>query len=110
MKNYKRLVESERERIFLFYHAGKSIRFIADSLFRSPSTISRELKRNRTRAGLYGYSVFVAQHFSQKRASSRKTGKLILSNSPVLLKLVLDRLQKRWSPQQISRYLKRQYP
>ncbi|MGA6580318.1 helix-turn-helix domain-containing protein [Providencia sp. NPDC089923] len=46
MSLYKHLTIDERERIFLLFHQGHSIRGIAKMLERNPSTISRELKRN----------------------------------------------------------------
>ena len=45
-RTYHQLTESERTQIFVFTQARYSIRRIASSLHRSPSTISRELRRN----------------------------------------------------------------
>ena len=44
--NYKQLNEYERAIINTYLSTGKSIRFVANLLNRSPSTISREIKRN----------------------------------------------------------------
>ena len=44
--NYKQLNEYERAIINTYLSTGKSIRFVANLLSRSPSTISREIKRN----------------------------------------------------------------
>jgi IS30 family transposase len=46
MNSYHRLSLEERALIMIEYHQGKSIRSISYSLNRSPSTISREIKRN----------------------------------------------------------------
>ncbi len=43
---YTQLTETKRYQISSLKKAGFSQRFIAESLKRSPSTISRELKRN----------------------------------------------------------------
>lgn len=44
--NYNHLTINERACIYQFKQLGMSIRKIAEALNRSPSTISRELKRN----------------------------------------------------------------
>ena len=46
MRVYTHLTLSEREFLEVKYNEGKSVRRIAAALGRSPSTISRELKRN----------------------------------------------------------------
>jgi IS30 family transposase len=46
MNSYHRPSLEERALIVIEYHQGKSIRSISYSLNRSPSTISREIKRN----------------------------------------------------------------
>ncbi|RBI03949.1 IS30 family transposase, partial [Xanthomonas oryzae pv. oryzae] len=42
-----RLDLSERYRLHALYETGMSMRAIADAVARAPSTISRELRRNR---------------------------------------------------------------
>ena len=68
----------EREEIALLRAEGKGVREIARCLDRSPSTISRELRRNAaTRAGRMDYRASVAQwHAEQraKRAQGRQDG------------------------------------
>lgn len=44
--NYNHLTINERACIYQFKKMGLSIRQIAEAINRSPSTISRELKRN----------------------------------------------------------------
>ena len=46
MRVYTHLTLSEREYLEVKLKEGKSLRWIADSLGRSPSTLSREVKRN----------------------------------------------------------------
>jgi len=46
MSNYQHLSPEEQALIMIEYNQGKSIRFISYSFNRSPSTISREIKRN----------------------------------------------------------------
>ena len=45
MSHYKHLTIEEREKLYLLFNQGISIRKIAAALNRSPSTISRELER-----------------------------------------------------------------
>lgn len=45
--NYKHLTIEERACIFQFKQLGMSVRKIAEALERSPSTISREINRNK---------------------------------------------------------------
>lgn len=47
MSHYNHLTILERENIFLFSGQGLGIRMIAEKLGRDPSTVSRELRRNR---------------------------------------------------------------
>lgn len=111
MKTYKRITPFEREEIFKGLQKGKSYRTIANELSRSPSSICREVNRNLYRYKIpeHGYSVFAAQHFTDRRASSRKAGKSKMQMEPKLFNLVVDKLKKRWSPEQISRYLSMTY-
>ena len=49
---YKQLTQEERYQIYALIKAGNNQKQIAEELTRSPSSISRELKRNK---GLKGY-------------------------------------------------------
>ncbi|GAA2910664.1 helix-turn-helix domain-containing protein [Enterococcus pseudoavium] len=48
MSRYQHLILLERERIFLLHEEGISIRKIGNDIYRSPSTISRELIKKST--------------------------------------------------------------
>ena len=99
------LSQDERIEIADLRHAGLSIRQIADQLGRAPSTISRELRRNATARG---YRPFEAH----RRATARRARhhRRRLQASPGLLQAVGELLAQRWSPQQISRHLRRKFP
>ncbi len=72
--SYNLLTENERYQIDAFIKAGFTQKEIADRLKRSPSTISRELKRN---CGLRGYRPAQAQRLSySRRIKAYKTIKL----------------------------------
>jgi IS30 family transposase len=79
---------------------------IARRLGRSPSTISRELKRNADRAG--GYRATTAHALAYERASRPKPAKL--ATNVRLRRIVQDDLQRRFSPEQIAGRLRRQFP
>ena len=104
MRNYHRLNLSEREVVALHYHSGMSIRDISRRLERSPSTISRELCRNRT--GFY--YVPVTANNKARRWCYRNPRKLV--KDPALRQAVLTGLRQEWSPAQISARLWEGYP
>ncbi|OGT76554.1 MAG: hypothetical protein A2W76_08865 [Gammaproteobacteria bacterium RIFCSPLOWO2_12_47_11] len=104
MRNYHRLTLAEREVVALHYHSGMSIRNISRRLGRSPSTISRELSRNRT--GFY--YVPVTANNKARRRCYRNPRKLV--KDPHLRRAVLRGLRQEWSPAQISARLREQYP
>lgn len=69
---------AEREEIALLRAQGAGVRVIARSLGRSPSTISRELRRNAaTRGGRLEYRASVAQWKAELVARRPKTAKLV---------------------------------
>lgn len=100
-----RLSLAEREEISRGMSAGESCRSIAARLGRAPSTICREVKRNGCRRR---YRALVAAEDARKRAWRPKRRKL--QSCPRLQSAVHDRLRLRWSPRQISRRLRREYP
>jgi IS30 family transposase len=85
---------------------GMSIRQIAAMLGRSPSTISREIRRGRS--GGRDYDARTAQLRAEVRRARPKPSKLVLD--PVLRTWVQDGLDRKWSPMQISRKLVREFP
>jgi IS30 family transposase len=106
---------AEREEIALGRAQGLSIRAIAARLGRAPSTVSRELRRNRTirqtgrgRGSCSGirYRAGLAQTKAEARARRPKPRKLAMN--AVLCARVQAGLTKRWSPEQISRVLRRE--
>jgi len=99
---YKQLSLEDRCEIARLHQAGCSIRKIAASLDRTPSTIARELKRNSGRQ--VGYKPAYANE--QTRARRWKGSKL--ERNPELRKTVLDRLASGWSPEQVVGRLARE--
>ena len=99
------LTLSEREEIRAGLSANISIRAIATALNRSPSTISREVQRNRGRR----YYKAVDANNRANRMAKRPKPCLLDQNLP-LRKLVLEKLEMKWSPEQISGWLRRTKP
>ncbi|WP_438672300.1 IS30 family transposase [Solihabitans fulvus] len=103
----RHLTANERLYIADHWRAGAGVRTIAVQLNRHPSTISRELKRN-----AHPTSGDYRPHAAQARAESRrprpKPAKL--AQNPELRQYVQERLNKRWSPEQIVQHLHRDFP
>jgi IS30 family transposase len=95
----------EREEISRGLAAGFSVRAIAAGLGRAPSTISREIAAN---GGRRRYRAVVADQDAWARAARPKRCKL--AEHARLRAIVEDKLMRRWSPEQISGWLKRRYP
>jgi IS30 family transposase len=82
---------AEREEIAIGRAYGYGIRQIARHLGRSPSTISREVRRNAgTRGGTLIYRAVIAQWHRDRRAARPKTAKLVSNER--LCEYVQDRL------------------
>jgi IS30 family transposase len=98
------LSQDERIEIADLRRAGISVRGIAQQTGQSPSTISRELRRNGRKDG---YRPFDAH----RRAIARRARhhRRRLETNTVLHQLVHELLMQRWSPQQIARHLRARY-
>jgi len=95
----------EREEISRGVVACRSMRAIAASLGRAPSTVSREICRNR---GCRGYRASEADQAAWDQARRPKPCKLV--QNPALAQIVAQKLQRLWSPEQIAGWLKHTYP
>jgi IS30 family transposase len=95
----------EREEISRGIAVGQSIRRIAQVLGRAPSTVSREIRRN---GGSQGYRANQADRSAWERALRPKPCRLALHRE--LRWRVAQKLALQWSPEQISGWLKREFP
>ena len=95
----------EREEISRGIAAGRSIRAIAAELGRAPSTVSRELKRH---GGRVAYRASEADACAWARALRPKRCRL--ATHARLRWRVAEKLALDWSPEQISGWLKRDFP
>jgi len=95
---------SEREEISRGVYGGASIRQIARTMGRSPSSVSREIARN---GGRGRYRACLADTRAWDRA--RRPKRCRLGCHEGLRTLVVQKLQRQWSPQQISRWLAKKF-
>jgi transposase, IS30 family len=107
LMKYHHLSFEERFFIEKMYLAGSAIRRIAEFLSRSVNTISREIRKNSVKG------VYTADEAAQKASTKRWRGKqqcLKVAMDSFLSKFVEERLGKpyRWSPKQISGYLRKE--
>jgi len=98
------LTLAEREEISRGLVAGHTIRSIATSLDRAPSTVCREIKRN---GGRRRYRANQADEMAWQRARRPKICKL--AHNRALSRVVARQLKKHWSPEQIAGWLKRKH-
>ena len=94
------LSPDEREEISRGLAEGSSLRCIARSLGRAPSTISREIARNGGRKhyrAARGEQRFLAQ--------AKRPKECLLATNTLLRVVVSERLAADWSPQQIAGWL-----
>jgi len=100
------LTLGEREEISRGLEAQRSIREIARHLGRAASTVSREIVRNAPLRWMY------RAHRSERRAWDRalRPKPCRLAQDPILARLVAQKLELDWSPQQISGWLARAFP
>ena len=91
----------EREEISRGLAAGQTLQRIAALLGRSPSTITREVRRN---GGGRTYRASTADQRAWQQASRPKL--CLLATNSLLQSQVAMKLQDKWSPEQISGWLK----
>jgi len=105
LRSSRHLSLTEREEISRGIAAGERLAVIAGRLGRAESTVSRELARN---GGRVRYRAHRADRVAWQRARRPQSSKL--ATNELLRAEVEDKLTVRWSPQQISGWLKHTYP
>lgn len=99
-KTYEQLKQDERDLLSVLKGQGLSLRTMAERLGRSPSTLSRELKRNAPpiRSGYY------LPHKAQARADERisRGRRKVRLKDPRLRAYARRRLRAGWSPERIA--------
>lgn len=102
MERYTHITLEERCEIARLQSTGCTIRQIAASLDRAPSSIAREIKRNANRKGQ-----FQPAYADQQSRARRWTGSK-LERDEALREAVLSRLAQGWSPEQVAGRLARE--
>lgn len=97
----------ERQRIATLRRDGLGVREIALELDRSPSTVSRELRRN-TADHDRNYDGDLAHARARERARRPRRGRLIADHD--LRHEVQSKLELEWSPEQIAGWLRSTFP
>lgn len=100
MVSYKQLTQDERYAIYGLCKARFTKKEIARELIRHPATIGREMQRN---AGQRGYRPKQAQ---EKAIMRRKHAYKASTFTPKVQNRVIQKLEKQWSPDQISGWLR----
>lgn len=109
MKKYRHFSLEEREKLFALYEQKLSLRDIAKRLKRNVSSISREIKRNRTGEGKRSHEYFTAKYVpcrAQKKADKRAAKqryKAPLKNPEIFLYVRKHlRAPHYWTPEEIA--------
>ncbi len=101
-KRYTQLSLEDRCTIAGLHAAGRSIRQIAADLHRPPSTVAREIKRNK------GRKVGYQPAFAEEQARARRWKGSRPERNAGLRQAVLVRLAQGWSPEQVAGRLARE--
>src|SRR4051795_12950512 len=104
-RSARQLTLADREEISRGLAEGLSLRAIATVIGRPVSTVSREVARN---GGRQRYRAYAAEWAMWDRARRPKVCKLVAT--PRLRAIVEEKLADDWSPEQISRWLRRVFP
>jgi len=102
VKKYKRLTLQERYQIYSFLEAGLTRAEIARKIGRDKSTVSKEIHRNKGPDRKY-WPERANQKAEHRIRNSHKHTKLNFD----MQEIIKDRLEEKWSPEQIAGYCKR---
>jgi len=104
---YHHLTIEEREKIQLMWWERRSVRSMAHSLSRSPSSISRELKRNFPECR----NTYTPRTAHEQALLNRKNrGRTDRLKNQTIRDYVIEHLKIGWSPEQIANTLPTEYP
>ena len=107
-KAYKHLNANERDHLAVLKSKGESLREIARILKRSPSTLSRELKRNAPPVNTGYYLSHKAQERADKR--NRVSHRRQRLKKDVIRKYAEKHIRLGWSPELVAGRLGLKYP
>ena len=105
MLSYIHFTREERICLQNLLKEGKGIREIARKLGRSPSSVSREIKRNKSSRGYNHWRAYILTVTRRRR--NRKTA---LIPGTIEYEYVVEKLNMYWTPEQIANRFKKDYP
>lgn len=103
---YTHFSKTERLELSILLKKGYSQRQIASEFGRSPSSVSRELRRNSVKGQ---YDPDKAQHRAYVKRRYSKYQGMKIRNNPWLEDYIWDKIMDKWSPEQIAGRLKREF-
>lgn len=103
-KSYQHLKKAERLEIAILLEKSYSIRDIAKVLDRSPSSISEEIKKNKTKRG---YHPFWADQKVKNRRRKSKYQTMKIAEDFDLRNYIEEKIKADWSPEEIAGRLKK---
>jgi transposase, IS30 family len=105
---YKHLDYKKRCQLYGLWRAGYTQSQIAKEIGMNQSTVSRELNRNitfvRTKLGSWQYKPDYAQGYTKQR---HKVKNKKIKLTPEITDFIRNKIQQKWSPDQISGYAKK---
>jgi IS30 family transposase len=104
MKKFKQMSLEDKLKLEILYKQGLSLRKIAKVLNRKVSSIHYQLKQFSTKQK--GYEAVIANKISRKRRLLSKKNSLKILLNKKLQNNIDSKLNKLWSPERISGYLK----
>lgn len=103
---YRQLTEAERYTLSVLKRERRSIRSIAKALQRSPSTISREIRRNATLTANRPNPLYVPSKAQEQANGRRRRSRRVKHHGPEVYAHVEALLaEEQWSPEQIANQL-----
>lgn len=101
---YSHFSKNERNELAVLLKKDYSLRSIASVLKKSPSSVSREVKKNRAVSGVYDPRI--ANHKAYKRRYFSKYRSMKIRDNPKLEKYIKEKMSKGWTPEEIAERLK----
>lgn len=104
----KHITASQRNELAVLIRAGSNQKQIAELLKKDRTTIWRERKRVKLKNGKYHAGKAKEDALAKQIEAHKKKRKI--ENSSWLKNYIEKKIQKRWSPEQVSGRLKKKYP
>ena len=105
MATYHHFTLAEREKINLFQREGHSLRYMAKALGRSPASISREIRRNKTLGGVYDAEIAAKKSARRRHVDTPRV--LHQPTTAAAKEYIIEKLRFSWTPDEISGRMRR---